>query len=291
MIISAPAQDNSGKGGALDFLHPLTALTKNSRAGFVLAGAPGVGTLPSDPGVFYVDSTPVGAVLYGIDVAALKNWGKVPDLVISGPNYGNNTGAVNNGSGTVNAALSAISRGIPAIAVSAAQPSSYRPFTQLAPGDREYEEADLIVRLVAQLEKTRRHANQLLLPSYVGLNVNIPNFEPGAAASLPIKFSQEGIAASAVPFFSEDLSKDPVAVSFGAGVPLPGVTLSFTGAPPPGLAYIPDTDPHSEQNVVKAGGVAISVIEGNHQADRQNTIFVQRKLRDLVNEGRRASHE
>jgi 5'-nucleotidase len=105
VIIASETEDNSGKGGAADFFAPIGPLRKDSRAGTVKAGAPGVGTLPGDADVFYVAGTPVAAALYGIDIAAPRKWAVRPDLVISGPNYGNNTGLVNNSSGTVNAAL------------------------------------------------------------------------------------------------------------------------------------------------------------------------------------------
>ena len=74
--------------------------------------------------------------------------------MISGPNFGNNTGLVNNSSGTVNAALIAMNRGIPSIAVSVANPTSYRSFrTGLQPLDLE--NAEVIVRLVQPSKPVR----------------------------------------------------------------------------------------------------------------------------------------
>ena len=283
VIISAATQDNSGKGGALDFLRPIGNLSKNSRAGFVAAGAPGVGSLPSDADVYYVDSTPVASALYGMDVAAIKKWGKAPDLVVSGINYGNNTGLVNNGSGTVNAALIAINRGIPAIAASAGSPTTYRAFDKLVEGDAEYEAADIVVKLVNELDKQKSIAGGALLPRNTGLNVNIPKFAKGAAASLPLAISKEGLATGYVPIFVPDLSKDPLAVGYGAGgQALPGVTLFVGGPPPANLSLLSDTDPASEQNVVKSGAVAISVIGGNHQANRLPEAAVRLKLINLA---------
>lgn len=284
VIISASTQDNSGQGGALSFLRPLSSMTKDSRAGTVKAGAPGVGTMPGDADVYYVDSTPVASTLYGIDVAALAKWGRAPDLVISGINYGNNTGIINNGSGTVNAALIAISRGVPAIAASAAAPTSYRAYDQLAAGDVEYENADIVVRLVNELDKQKSVAGGKLLPDGIGLNVNLPKFTKGAAASLPIKFSKEGIASSATPYFVPDLSKDAVANGFipGGAPPLPGVTLYIGGPRPANVTMLTDTDPASEQNVMKGGAVAISVISVNHQADRAPEAAIRIKLNNLA---------
>ena len=38
------------------------------------------------------------SMLYGLDVLAVQRWSAPPDLVISGPNEGNNLGAINNSS-------------------------------------------------------------------------------------------------------------------------------------------------------------------------------------------------
>ena len=295
VIISSEVCDNSGKGGALDFLRPIGPLSAAncgataSRGGALSAGAPGVGTLPNMPYAYYVNSTPVAATLYGIDIAAKKAFNRIPDLVISGPNYGNNTGLINNGSGTVNAALIAINRGIPAIAVSAEQPQNYKPFNQLAEGDAEYEVADVVVRLVGELERRKAVAGGALLPQGVGLNVNLPKFAKGGAASLPIRFGKLGLATIALPYFVDDLSKDPVAQgylarSFPNGVPAqPGVTLVISPAPvPAGLAYVADTDPESEQNLVVAGTIAVSVMQGGHQATRAQEAAVRAKLINFV---------
>ncbi|GAB2845891.1 hypothetical protein GCM10027277_12610 [Pseudoduganella ginsengisoli] len=294
VIISSEVCDNSGQGGALGFLRPIGPLTATncgaapSRGGALAAGAPGVGTLPGMPFAYYVNSTPVAATLYGIDIASKKAWGKAPDLVVSGPNYGNNTGMINNGSGTVNAALIAINRGVPAIAVSAEQPTDYRPYSRLADGDPEYEIADVVVRLVGELEK-RKSVGDGLLPQGVGLNVNLPKFAKGGAAALKFKYAKLGLATIALPYFIEDLSKDALAQSylaraFPTGVPpLPGVTLLVNPAPAPaGLAYVPDNDPESEQNVVNAGAIAVAVMQGTHQATRAQEAAIRAKLANFI---------
>lgn len=295
VIISSEVCDNSGKGGGLDFLRPIGPLGATncgatpSRGGALAAGAPGTGTLPGLPYAYYVNSTPVASTLFGIDIAAKKTFGKAPDLVVSGPNYGNNTGMINNGSGTVNAALIAINRGIPAIAVSAEQPTDYRPYTKLADGDPEYEVADVVVRLVAELVKNKAVAGDALLPQGVGLNVNLPKFAKGGAASLGFKYAKLGLATIALPYFVDDLSKDALAQSylaraFPAGVPaFPGVTLVVSPAPvPAGLVYIPDTDPESEQNIVNSGVIAVSVMQGTHQGSRAQEAAIRAKLVNFV---------
>jgi len=284
VIISSETQDNSGKGGSTDVFRPIGTLSRDSRSGSVKAGAPGTGTLPGDGDVFYVDGTPVAAALYGIDVAALKVWGKEPDLVISGPNYGDNTGLNNNISGTVNAALICINRGIPAIAVSTDNPRSFKSFEQLSVGDAESEVARIVLHLVKAMERRRIHARDPILPLGVGLNVNIPTFAPGTANQLQFKSSRVGTAAWVTPVFVADLSQDAAARSFGIKEPaLPGVSLVMTGSVPKDHSFIIDKNPSSEQNVVNAGQISVSVIKGNHQANDAASASVGRKLTSLLN--------
>jgi len=64
--------------------------------------------------VYAVDGSPGQAVVHGV-VDVIKG---IPDLVVSGINYGENIGAGITISGTVGAALEAASLGIPALAVS-----------------------------------------------------------------------------------------------------------------------------------------------------------------------------
>jgi 5'-nucleotidase len=163
VAISGPTQNNSGQGGAMAFLTPIGNLSKDTRWGTVQAGAPGVGQDPSDANIYYVDGTPVAAALHGLDVVAPQLWGKQPDLVISGPNDGNNLGILNNSSGTFNNALYGVNRGIPSIAVSDAD-SSAKSYTSLATGAIEYEKADIVVKLVEQLSQNTVSGGKLLPP-------------------------------------------------------------------------------------------------------------------------------
>lgn len=274
MIISSETLDNSGRGGAVDFFRPIGPLKQDSRAGTLKAGVPGIGKLPGFDDVYYIDGTPVAATVYGLDIAAAKTWGRAHDLIIAGPNYGNNTGLINNSSGTVNAALIGINRGVPSIAVSAADPSRYKSYDKLAPTDPEYEIAHVISGIVKALEGKRQTANAPLLPAGTALNVNFPKFAPGTAAQLRIVFGQEGLASQATPVFSEDLSTDQTAIRFGIKV--------FAG---PGVTIVPatiDTDPNSEQNIINRGAIAISVLKGNHAADEPHTKAVGKLLKTVL---------
>ena len=280
VLVAAPTQNNSGVGGSLAFFKPLGPMAKDSRYGAVKAGAPGIGQDPGDPDIHYVDSTPVAATLYGLDVAARKRWGKAPDLVISGPNEGNNLGMVINSSGTVANALYAINRGVPAIAVSH-QDYQSKPWSTLVPESVEHETGVIVVKLIAVLEASRDGGD--LLPRGTGLNVNIPKFKPGEGASLVFVLTRIGIATSVQPVFFERLADSPVAQGFKAGAPLPGISFVMPGTPvPEGLDLPADTSADSEGNVMREGVIAVSVIEGLPEARPVSKAKVRSRLGNLV---------
>ena len=302
VIVSAPMLDQSGQGGALAFLRPITPITAPSRGGNLPAGTAGVATLASVPGlaygsrVFCVNSTPVAAVMHGLDVAAAAVFGAPADLVISGVNYGSNTGLINNGSGTVNAALSAVNRGYAAIAASAVLPASYRTFNVLQASDLEYENADLVLALVDRLERRAQRQPwqgwlghgpaRELIPAGFALNLNLPSYAAGSSRALKWRMSDVGTAAAAAPFFVADLSTSTLAQRVGLGnVHLPGVTLLLPGQPDPaatGLRFVEDNDRSSEQNVIDAGNIALSLIQGNHQAAARAKLLMRERLHGLV---------
>lgn len=281
VVISAPTQNNSGRGGFIEFLRPVTPLVRDTRHATVKSGAPGVGVDPVDSQAFYVDGTPVASLLYGLDVVAPKVFSAPPDLVISGPNEGNNTGLVNNSSGTVTNALYAINRGVPAIAVSDSRTAG-RPYTQLAPGAIEYEVADIVVELVGALEKGRRKHGELL-PEGAGLNVNIPPFTAGNGQSLQYAFTRMGLATAFSPVFFERLSDSALARAAGVNVALPGISLVSPGEPtPPGVVLPADTKPSSENNRLGTGEITVTVIQGLPQADRMLEALTRARAARLV---------
>ena len=253
--------------------------------GFVatLAGVP---TIDYGARVFCVNSTPVAATLHALDVAATAVFSAPADLVISGPNYGNNTGLINNGSGTVNAALIAVNRGFAAIAVSAATPASYRAFNALSPSSLEYEHADLVVSLVDKLVRNSHQGDRGLMPAGHAMNVNFPRYELGQSGSLRWRMADEGTAAVAAPFFVMDLSTSSTPIMESrAPINWPGVSVNIVGREDPaaaGLRFVTDADPSSEQNVVAGGEIAVSVIRGNHQAPAQVKALVRSRLHGLV---------
>ena len=150
-------------------VHVVAPLANQSAQGSSLGGLASVGApLAVDeyaPGNYSVDGRPVAAALVGLDVLDLFG-GEAPDLVVSGTNRGDNAGASNNISGTVNAALAALHEGVPAIALSAGSGGgSY---------DAAYVNgADFLVGLLDRLEAERPEGGPLL-PAGQGLGINIP---------------------------------------------------------------------------------------------------------------------
>lgn len=160
VIMSAPYRDQSGTSAVFGSLSGIPPTTARSPGGTIAAGTPGIGPTTLGADQYYIDSTPVAAAIYGIEVLARAKWGVAPDLVIAGPNIGNNLGAVTPHSGTVGAVITVLNRGIPAIAVSGANAD---PTTTLML-------ADLTLLVVAAVQDRGRVA----LPSGTGLNVNMP---------------------------------------------------------------------------------------------------------------------
>lgn len=74
---------------------------------------------PSGVSAYHIAATPALAVRHGL---AVLTSGRVPDLLVSGINYGENLGTNITISGTVGAALQGASQGIPSIAVSRQTP-------------------------------------------------------------------------------------------------------------------------------------------------------------------------
>jgi 5'-nucleotidase len=102
VLIVAPQEQQSGMGRSLPIASRGHIYPRQLRLG--------VGEITA----YGVDGTPAQAVQHGV----LELAPRTPDLVVSGINYGENTGNGVTVSGTVGAAIEAASLGIPAIAVS-----------------------------------------------------------------------------------------------------------------------------------------------------------------------------
>lgn len=268
VIMSAPKGAQSGTSGKIEFLTPVDVGETN--------------------GQHWVDSTPAAAVLYGIDVLAIEKWGAFPDLVVSGPNEGNNIGLVTPHSGTVGAAVAAINKGIPTIAVSAEGEDAHGAAVVGA----------LTVELVDALDKGRGP----LLPLNTGLNVNVPAVAENQTAD-DFSFSMTTLG-TAAPFglkFSDDLSMDPVVYYYlviEGGMPEDYFFQAYGGKSGVAIAapytmggYPEDTNQRSEGNVFADGDkVTVSVIEGTYSADKIKELAVGAKLRKLTRPSKPSKH-
>lgn len=128
------------------------------------------------PGVWFVDGSPADAVLVGV-LHIMDE--ELPDIVVSGANFGPNLGYANS-SGTVGAATMAMYVGFPAIAVSVgidpaerdAQPIPFPSTFGAFAGA-----ADLVVDLLGELQDSNGDSGNLL-PEHTLLNINYPAAEP-----------------------------------------------------------------------------------------------------------------
>jgi len=239
VVVSVPCTNQSGMGTASYFGRPLTPLAAPCRAAAAAAGDPGAGPMTRadlPPGDFYyVAGTPVMAMTYGVDVVARRRWGKDPDLVLSGPNEGQNVGTVILGSGTVGIARVATARGIPAIAFSAGQPS----FGDAAPtnaGPANPEPAAVAARAVELVGALDRAAGKgPVLPRGLALNVNFPDHPSRSGWKLTRVGSYDTYRFTFVDNMARDASPGAKAMSAhmgGALQPLPGMVGEITTQPP-----------------------------------------------------------
>lgn len=286
VIVSAPADNGSGTGGALAFLRPIGPLTSTMRAVTALgipAGSAGVGTDPNEADVNYVNGSPVAACLYGLDVAAPRKWGGSPDLVISGPNEaGSNVGAINWSSGTFNNMIYAIGRQLPVFAISDAKPGTVNWSPALPQTAHAYVVADVAARLVDALIAHKQDAGGRLMPVGVGLNVNVPNVDDSAIGSLAFKWTRLGTSSDFMPAFFEDLSKSTYGKLLGlsgAGIAVePGGTTL-----PSGVVMPKDAAPDSESNVISAkSAISVTPVQQMPEARRVFSDAMRIKLDGFV---------
>jgi len=126
------------------------------------------GSNSSTPEFNYVNSYPATAIEYGINTLSPNFFGGAPDLAVTGPNVGANTGIVVFVSGTVGAAVEAVSLGVPAIAFSGAEGD------QTAWNATVPTYSTIYAELSTQVVNTLISSSTPYLPDGVWLNVNYP---------------------------------------------------------------------------------------------------------------------
>ena len=286
VIMSTPCTQQSGKGGSFIFLNPVPVDDSRQKQQEYCVGD----TDKSKPFAEFVEGTPVMASLYGIDQLAQKHWGKNPDLLISGPNEGNNLGILNNNSGTLGATMMAIAKGVPAIAVSAGDDSG-----------RDAGHAPVIaaevLKIIALLEKGRKKG-QPLLPPFTGLNINFPNSIYDLKG---YKFTRVGWNPGVEIIFSDNLLEDAFLIEDEASELMrtgqaatleEGRKLAQEKYSGKGISFktsdLGDKSTESEGYVVEKGYITISTIDASIQAsdakvEHVKTLFNTLKYRSRFN--------
>lgn len=269
VIVSVPCQNQSGKGASIDFMQPLGALARACRNEAARAGDPGAGPMTRPgfaPDYFYVDGTPVMATLYGIDIVAAKRWGRAPDLVLSGPNEGQNIGGIVVTSGTVSNVQYAADRGIPAIALSAGRDTE--DDTRLA-NPRSAVVAKLAVELVQTLDARARGGP--LLPPGVALNVNFPDELAGARW----RSTRIGTYNAIRVRFVEDIAATDIGKARGFSQHVPGITIGR------GLSE-PRPDQMDDEAVVIRKDITVSVMQVGYDSDKASRRRIERRLKGFL---------
>jgi 5'-nucleotidase len=175
VTLAAPLSNQSGSSAAVDLV--ALRVTKQAEGEYSVALADGVTSAkPATSGL--------------IAVGIVQETGRLPDLVVSGINAGNNLGALTQVSGTVGAAIGAIAASfngaVPAIAISTDEPDC-----DAACQEHHYAVvADFVVKFIAHLEtKPGFLASEAgLLPDGIGLNINYPPTD----STLGVKVATQG---------------------------------------------------------------------------------------------------
>lgn len=177
VTLVGPLNDSSGISAA-SVVSPGQALAVTElEAHKYCVGPPDGYTAPA--GKTSAIGTPVDAINVGLDVLLKDNR---PDLVVSGTNFGENVGPLTQMSGTLNAAVRSMFKGVPAVAVSTAidmdlmmrdQQAGYRK-TLDAMDDTAQFAVKVIQKAVAAGAESKGKLNVLGLPGTSGLNINYP---------------------------------------------------------------------------------------------------------------------
>ncbi|KZV96113.1 5'/3'-nucleotidase sure family protein [Exidia glandulosa HHB12029] len=163
--------------------------------------SPAQGFNATDPRLNYVNSFPVTALKYGLNTLAPKFFAPAskPDLVVTGPNVGDNIGILNDEfSGTLGAACAGARAGIPSIAFSGVSGDKLS-YTTL-PNEFSDVYASLALKFIERVLKTNASP---LIPAGTVLNVNFPKVDKlGGCTDPAFVLSRQTIA---TPFSTKDV--------------------------------------------------------------------------------------
>jgi 5'-nucleotidase len=265
VIVSVPCTGQSGRSAAIVMYSTTTIIPDNDKTqieaeggchnGVAATGAPAVGPFTKSGytnGDFnYVHGTPVMATMYGLDVLAQARWGKAPDLLLSGPNEGQNVGRVVINSGTIGNAQFAAGRGIPSIALSAGTDTVDNAGLAAA-GSKTV--AQLTIKLIAALQA--KAGSSALLPTGTALNVNFPN----------------AVAANASWAFSRIGTYDTYSLKFSSAAP-----WGLSGSLPPAVT----ADQAEDEAVVYKTKISVTAMQVGFDQRPAGQQWLRLRLRDL----------
>lgn len=267
VVVSVPCQNQSGTGTSLRLGIPAATLAKGCRSDAAPAGAPSAGPMMREgieaKDFYYVEGTPVMAMLYGVDVVGQTRWGRAPDLVLSGPNEGQNVGSIILDSGTVSVAQVALMNRIPSIALSAGADTAddktlANPASQII--------ATKSVELVDSLF-TRANGGSVL-PAGVGLNVNFPDKLDGA----DWRASRIGTYNAYMFRYVEDMaaSASPMVVAMakehGMTLPnAPGLSIAMNDS-------APSAAQQEDESVVYQSAIAVSPMQAGYSSPELDSL-------------------
>ncbi|WP_374360612.1 5'/3'-nucleotidase SurE [Pseudoduganella danionis] len=265
VIVSVPCSGQSGRSAAIVMYSTTTIVADNDKTqieaeggchnGAAVTGAPAVGAFTktgfTGGDYNYVHGTPVMATMYGLDVLSAARWGKGPDLVLSGPNEGQNVGKVVINSGTIGNAQFAAGRGVPAIALSAGT-NTIDNAALANPNSRQV--AQQTLKLIAALQA--KAGGTALLPAGVALNVNFP----------------DSVSASSSWAFSRIGTYDTYALKFSSAAP-----WGLSGSLPPAAT----SEQAEDEAVVYKTRIAVTAMQVGFDHRPAAQQWLRLRLRDL----------
>jgi 5'-nucleotidase len=272
VTLAAPLDEQSGSSAAINTGGLLIRKERDSAGALEFSVALAGGKEGAEPAT---------SSLIAVGIAGQRN-GRPPDLLISGINAGANIGAFTQISGTVGAAIvamsSAFNGAVPAIAVST-DPicSAATPECRVRNEQHFARVARFVINVVAQLQqKSGPLAKEsALLPPGIGLNINYPPVD----APLGVRISQQGRTAA----FGGRTST----LNFGCYGPC--ATAPVGTAIPGGITGLgADATPevrNADTSAFAQGFVTIVPIEANYTADpaeRFNSVLRVNTLLDGI---------
>lgn len=222
----------------------------------------------------FASGTPVHASLNGITMGDAK-WGRGNYIVLSGPNEGQNLGAMVFHSGTLGATHVSLSQNIPTIALSAdsSEDETYASYV-----------AGRTIALLDALVASKKDGEPLL-PNKLGLNVNFPD-EGVMTATNAFKFTKVNWNNGGYTLKFGSLNEKPENMTcYGAYYGFADAKDSVRG-----LNYCKgatdmtgDTDSNSEGVAVKTDGyISISTIDATENAPKAKEDYTHYRLNALV---------